>query len=155
MILTPNALGPVVLIPKHFWVTFECKKSFDHFIIVFSLQKCETIFKFLQSNSLKKKFEKTLKKHKEKKIQIVKIWKHFGNHTLKSCHFWWSSVRPSSILVFKNFCSFPSSQFPSAVVRAAFGLPGSAAFGSLAALGIKIWEILLLNSSNFYTYFNF
>ena len=73
MILTPNALGPVVLIPKQFLVTFECKKSFDHFIIVFSLQKCEKIFKFLQSNSLKKNSKKTLKKHKQKKIEIVKI----------------------------------------------------------------------------------
>ena len=67
MILTPNALGPAVLIPKQFLVTFECKKSFDHFIIVFQSTKMRKNFQIFTVKFIEKKFEKNLKKNINKK----------------------------------------------------------------------------------------
>ena len=118
----PNALGPVVLI-KEMPLTWNTRMAIMNWA-KFSKQK----------GSTKNIFLWTKQQFRESHLEIVSLLVVV--------------VRPSSVVVFKNFCSFPS-----AIKRAAFGLPGSAASGSLAALGIIIRNTIrkTVNETSHYT----
>ena len=93
----PNALGPVVLI-KEMPLTWNTRMAIMD------------LAKFSNQKGSKPKNQQFRESHL--KIVSLLVFR--------------PSVRPSSVVVFKNFCSFSSSQFPSAVKRATFGLPGCA-----------------------------